>query len=185
MMRRVIVESPYAGNVERNLKYLRAALADCFARDEAPFASHGLYTQEGVLKDEIPADRERGIAAGFEWMECADMVVVYTDLGISKGMKDGMAQARRFGLPVEERSLPGWDQEMKRLVVGTPIGEMRFSLHEAETVNDLIEYVVQEGPLAIGDIFEAVMNEQPFDGDTLIGDLPEGRIEVIATGEVV
>lgn len=42
-MKLVVVESPYAGDVERNLRYLRAAMADCLARGEAPFASHGLY----------------------------------------------------------------------------------------------------------------------------------------------
>lgn len=41
-MRRVIIESPYHGNVERNLRYLRACLRDSLLRGEAPFASHGL-----------------------------------------------------------------------------------------------------------------------------------------------
>lgn len=50
-MRRVIVESPYAGDIERNMRYLRACLADCLRRGEAPFASHAIYTQPGVLDD--------------------------------------------------------------------------------------------------------------------------------------
>jgi hypothetical protein len=54
----VVVESPYAGNIERNLRYLRACMADCLRRGEAPFASHGLYTQPGVLRDELPKDRQ-------------------------------------------------------------------------------------------------------------------------------
>ena len=36
-MIRVIIESPYAGDVEKNLRYLRAAMHDCLMRGEAPF----------------------------------------------------------------------------------------------------------------------------------------------------
>ena len=39
-MRLVVVESPYAGDVEANLAYLRRAMRDCLLRGEAPFASH-------------------------------------------------------------------------------------------------------------------------------------------------
>lgn len=53
-MIRVIIESPYAGDVDANLTYLRACLRDCLLRGEAPFASHGLYAQPGVLDDAIP-----------------------------------------------------------------------------------------------------------------------------------
>ncbi len=56
-MRRVIIESPFAASngysVEENLAYLRAAMRDCLKRGEAPFASHGLYTQPGVLDDDV------------------------------------------------------------------------------------------------------------------------------------
>ena len=38
--RRVIVESPYAGDIETNVAYARAALRDCLSRGEAPIASH-------------------------------------------------------------------------------------------------------------------------------------------------
>jgi hypothetical protein len=105
----VIVESPYAGDVERNLCYLRAALRDCLLRGEAPFASHGLYTQLGVLDDDIPAEREHGILAGFAFRHAAVLTVVYADLGISHGMELGIADAREHGLPVEYRTLPGWE----------------------------------------------------------------------------
>lgn len=52
-MKRVILESPYAGDVERNLTYARECVRDSLSRGEAPIASHLLYTQEGILKDEI------------------------------------------------------------------------------------------------------------------------------------
>ena len=107
-MRRVIVESPYAGDVERNLCYLRACLADCLARDEAPFASHAIYTQPGVLDDSIPEQRAIGIRAGSAWRTLADATVVYTDLGMSRGMVAGVKDAQACDdHPIEFREIGG------------------------------------------------------------------------------
>ena len=105
-MRRVILESPFAGDVERNVRYARACLRDSLLRGEAPIASHLLYTQPGVLNDDIAAERQQGIDAGLIWREVADASVVYKDLGVSKGMQYGIAAAERSGIPVEYRSLP-------------------------------------------------------------------------------
>jgi hypothetical protein len=104
-MRLVIIESPYAGDVEANIRYARACVLDCLRRGEAPFASHLLYTQPGILRDEVPAERESGIAAAVAWCRAADATVVYTDRGISRGMEFGIAAARQAGKPVEFRSL--------------------------------------------------------------------------------
>jgi len=101
----VILESPYAGDIKWNIKYARACMRDCLLRGEAPFASHLLYTQPGVLKDEIPDERMLGINAGFAWRQGAKKTVVYTDYGISSGMKLGIADAKSKGRPVERRKL--------------------------------------------------------------------------------
>lgn len=106
-MRLVVIESPYAGNVERNLRYLRACMRDCLMRGEAPFASHGLYTQPGVLNDRIPKERQRGMEAGFHWGAKADATVVYTDLGVSFGMNDGIKAATLKRRAIEFRKLGG------------------------------------------------------------------------------
>lgn len=109
-MRLVVIKSPYAGDVERNLKYLRAAMADCLRRGEAPFASHGLYTQPGVLDDTKPEERKLGMEAGFAWAARADAVIVYTDFGHSPGMVDGVLRAMKAGQPIECRELgPEWE----------------------------------------------------------------------------
>lgn len=105
---RVVIESPYAGEVEENLAYLRAAMADCIARGEAPFASHGLYTQEGVLNDGDARERRKGILAGFSWRHAASKTVVYEDLGVSYGMRLGVRHSRMIGVPVEFRRLERW-----------------------------------------------------------------------------
>ena len=105
MMRLVVIESPYAGNVEDNERYARACMADSLARGEAPFASHLLYTQQGVLDDTSPAERDLGMRAGFAWGVGADAVAVYTDRGISAGMRAGIERAEAIGLPIEYRRL--------------------------------------------------------------------------------
>ena len=107
-MRRVIVESPFSGDTDRNLRYMRAALRDCLVRGEAPLASHGLYTQPGVLDDSQPAERLLGMSAGFAWTAMAEAVVVYCDLGISGGMARGIFEAGRLDVPVEYRRIEGW-----------------------------------------------------------------------------
>jgi hypothetical protein len=104
-MRLVVIESPYAGDVDENLRYLRACMADCLRRGEAPFASHALYTQPGVLDDTKPEERELGIRAGFEWGRDADAVVVYADRGVSKGMMNAISHYQERGLPIEVRLL--------------------------------------------------------------------------------
>jgi len=109
-VKRVYLESPYAGDVARNLRYVRACMADCLRRGEAPYASHALYTQDGVLRDEVPEERALGMNAGEAFRAACDLTVVYTDLGTSRGMAWGIENAARIGHPVEMRSLgEGWD----------------------------------------------------------------------------
>lgn len=107
-MNLVVLESPYAGLVERNVAYARAAARDCLMRGESPFPSHLLFTQAGVLRDEDPAERALGINAGLAWAEKALYAVVYQDLGITSGMLLGIAAHRARNLPIEYRNLPEW-----------------------------------------------------------------------------
>ena len=111
-MRRVILESPYAAPDERgleiNITYARQCIRDSLRRGEAPIASHLLYTQEGILDDNIPEERQWGIDAGLAWKEVADASVVYTDFGISRGMQYGIDAATKAGIPVEYRKLNDW-----------------------------------------------------------------------------
>jgi hypothetical protein len=103
----VIIESPYAGDIEANVEYARAAMRDSLNRGEAPIASHLLYTQPGILRDEVPEEREWGIQAGFAWRHAADLAVFYVD----RNWSGGMLAARRLyldeGFPFEVRTLDG------------------------------------------------------------------------------
>jgi hypothetical protein len=104
-MKLVLLESPYSGDVERNTKYARECMRDSLMRGEFPFASHLLYTQEGILDDSIPDERALGIAAGLAWGSRSFATVVYCDLGISKGMTYGICRAIDEHRPVVYRYL--------------------------------------------------------------------------------
>jgi hypothetical protein len=111
-MKRVVIESPYSkkggtGDVAKNETYARACVRDSLLRGEAPIASHLLHTQPGILNDEVPEERTRGIFAGHAWIKVADLVVVYEDLGITPGMKSAITYAERKGIKVEYRKLLG------------------------------------------------------------------------------
>ena len=114
----VILESPYAGlgvssqgDIEANVHYARMAIRDSLLRGEAPFASHLLYTQDGILDDTVEIEREHGINAGLSWGSVAQKTVVYIDKGISRGMKYGIEKAKKEGRPIEFRSLPEFAQK--------------------------------------------------------------------------
>lgn len=104
-MRRVLLESPLSGDVEANIAYARRCMRDSCQRGEAPFASHLLYAQPGILDDLIPEERAQGIEAGLAWGFFAEATVVYTDRGISRGMKLGIERAELQGRPIEYRRL--------------------------------------------------------------------------------
>jgi len=104
-MKRVILESPYSGDVKANLAYAKRCVKDSLKRGEAPIASHLLFTRAGVLDDTSPRQRALGIAAGHAWIKVAELMVVYEDRGISHGMELGMKQATALGIPIEKRKL--------------------------------------------------------------------------------
>lgn len=99
----VVLESPFAGDRDRNITYARRALRDSLFRGESPFMSHLLYTQ--VLDDFDRSERELGINAGLAWRKAANYWVVYDDYGISTGMTLGIDSAARHGLVVEYRKI--------------------------------------------------------------------------------
>lgn len=104
-MKRVIIESPYAGDVERNLTYARNCIAHSLSLGESPIASHLLYTQPGILDDKIPSQRKLGIAAGLAWLGVAEDHVFYTDLGWSGGMLAAKEDAENHGMVITERKI--------------------------------------------------------------------------------
>jgi hypothetical protein len=122
----VDIETPYMGasrvealairQVQRNIRYARACVGDSLKRGEIPFASHLFFTQPGILDDNVLKERLRGINAGKELIEALPNIrtVVYTNLGISLGMQEGIERAKKNNRMVEYRTL-GDDWEEKQI----------------------------------------------------------------------
>jgi len=109
-MRRVVIETPLRADTDRQREANRTYACACcrealMVYHEAPFASHLLYDQPGLLHDNVPEERELGISAGLAYVADADATVVYTDHGISDGMARGIDAAINAGRPVEYRRL--------------------------------------------------------------------------------
>src|SRR5260221_1819833 len=83
-MKRVIILSPYKGDIAANVEYGWRCVIDSMRRGEAPWASHLFYTQ--ILNDADPAQRSLGFACEATWLQVADLIAVYTDRGLSSGM---------------------------------------------------------------------------------------------------
>ena len=106
-MKRVIVESPFKGDRERNKRYLERCLRDCLRRGESPYASHKMLTD--CLDDDDPNERRWGIEAGFAWKQDAELTAFYVDLGWSGGMKMGRDFCHEADHAYEIRTLPAGD----------------------------------------------------------------------------
>lgn len=105
----VVVESRFAGATPKDLlihkKYTLACVRDCIKRGEAPYASHVMYAHSYIVDDFIAQERALGIYSGFIWGDFACKTVVYTDLGISSGMQEGIDHAKSKNRPIEFRHL--------------------------------------------------------------------------------
>lgn len=110
-MKLVVIESPYAGDTAKNILYAQLCCIDSLDRGEYPYASHLFYPQ--IISDEDPLLRELGMEAGFAWGFHADMIAVYTDLGVSPGMEHGIVRAAMRKTPIVCRVLP--DHLLERL----------------------------------------------------------------------
>lgn len=111
-MKFAIVESPYAGEVKRNILYARALYRYCLEQGWAPFASHLNYTQPGVLNDDVPEERTLGIEAGQEIADRADIRVFGMDFGMSRGMQYGLERAEAIDQPIHKIHLgPDWEEK--------------------------------------------------------------------------
>lgn len=103
----VIIESPYIHQTVQGLgvhrHYLKLCLTDSMERGEAPFAAHGYFTS--WLNDRDKRHRELGFRLTRPFLHAAALVAVYTDLGISTGMSQGIEIGRRAGKPIVYRAL--------------------------------------------------------------------------------
>jgi len=83
----VAIESPYAGNVEKNLEFARNICRYALANGKNPYAMHLFFPQ--LMSDNIPSERKLGIECGLAWTNQAQEVwfCLRPDEKISNGMQ--------------------------------------------------------------------------------------------------
>lgn len=105
---RVIIESPFAGDVPRHVTYADCLMLDAMQRGEAPFLGHLLYPR--VLDDSSEVDRRDGIEAHMSYIAGSEYMVVGMDLGSpTSGMLKAIELARELHISILMRYLgEGW-----------------------------------------------------------------------------
>lgn len=106
----VVIESPWAGlgAGERALIYLRQCIRDSLARGEIPWASHAMLANTRALYEEDEEQRAEGLEVNKAMiLGHAQLVVFYTDHGMSQGMQAARRWCSMFGKKVEERKVYG------------------------------------------------------------------------------
>lgn len=110
----VILESPYSGQIPRNVAYAQRAMNDARERGEVVIMPHLLWTQHHLAPNHFVCDwdqkyevknggREVSLRQIHKLRKIADKVIFYMDYGLSSGMKDGFDQCKKEGIPYEER----------------------------------------------------------------------------------
>jgi hypothetical protein len=97
----VYICSPYAGNIEENIRFAKAACRYAMKQGCTPIAPHLLYPQ--FLNDAVPIEREAGIQMGLRVLASCEELWVCGNY-ISTGMEKEIAEAKRLGIPVRRIS---------------------------------------------------------------------------------
>jgi hypothetical protein len=110
-----MIESPYSGDIDRNIRYLALCSFDAgILHDECPYASHASMTQHPRSKNMFVSDydkkwdvftRDKAIHMSQRMRKRCDKTVFYIDLGWSNGMKEAIKYCEKNGLPYEERKI--------------------------------------------------------------------------------
>ena len=100
-MKLVYICSPYAGDVENNVRFAKAACRYAMKQGCAPIAVHLLYPQ--ILNDAVPSERKAGIRMGLRVLASCEELWACGET-ISDGMRCEIAKAGRLGMPARERS---------------------------------------------------------------------------------
>ncbi|MDT8719692.1 hypothetical protein IAI10_23945 [Clostridium sp. 19966] len=95
----VYICSPYAGDIEKNVEFAKAACMYAMRQNCTPVAVHLLYPQ--LLDDSEPVQRQAGIRMGLRILEAADELWLCGSR-ISEGMRAEIAATKQFGIPVKE-----------------------------------------------------------------------------------
>lgn len=96
-MKLIYVCSPLRGDMEGNVKRAKEYCKAVIQAGHIPIAPHVAY--QGVLNDDIPAERETALKIGQELLTKCNEIWVFGHF-ISEGMKGEVEAARRLGMSV-------------------------------------------------------------------------------------
>jgi len=94
-VKRVFICSPYHGDIERNLEIARKLSRAVALQGHMPIAPHLLFPQ--FLDDNDDTQRDLAMAFCQELVLACDAIVVYTNGGISPGMRPEIDAAYALG----------------------------------------------------------------------------------------
>lgn len=102
----VYICSPYRGEVERNLQYARELTRVALENGYVPITPHLYLTQ--AVNDEVPEEREKGMAAGKELLKHCKYILIGGRHGLSEGMLEEIGIAQKCGTIELARVKAGW-----------------------------------------------------------------------------
>lgn len=99
-MKLIYVCSPLRGDIEGNVKRAREYCKSVIQAGHIPIAPHVAY--QGILNDDIPAERKMALKIGRKILKKCDEVWVFGHF-ISEGMRSEIEAAQRLQIPVYYR----------------------------------------------------------------------------------
>lgn len=97
--RLVYIASPYAGDIQSNVEFAKAACRFALSQGATPLAVHLMYPQ--ILDDRIPDERTAEIQMGLRVLKACDELWVCGDF-ISHGMQVELDAAEEWGIPIKQ-----------------------------------------------------------------------------------
>lgn len=138
---KVIIETPYAGNIELNVEFTKACVRDSLINhNENPQCLHLIYPK--IINDDEIGERNLGIDRSFAIHQKANRKVYYLDRGFTDGMKDGFLHSIASGIPVEFRCLSK-DKKVQQFIryanslTVNPADALKFIMSNIENLKDI------------------------------------------------
>ena len=120
--RLVYLASPYAGDVEGNVAFAKAACRYAAVSGCTPVAVHLMYPR--FLDDRVPKERELGTRMGLRVLAVCDEIWLCGER-LSAGMQAEKEEAKRLGIPIKVipsstilpflEQIEGQEQEMEEI----------------------------------------------------------------------
>jgi len=121
----VLVESPYSGDIERNVTYAQRAMRFLRSMDMVVFVSHLLWTQCHLAERHYAPDnsekyrtpncgREKALEHLEDIRRECDKVYFFEDYGWSSGMKAGLEHCKKENIPYEILTIGKKDSDHHR-----------------------------------------------------------------------